>query len=120
MDRPQQPTRHALEALSARNEKEIPVTDFFTAIGQPCPHPEGTRIEITGRMPDEPDLLPIGSTGTVTGGNGGQLHVQWDNGRTLMLLVGRDPYRVVPADPTARRPARRKPCQSGTLTAGDD
>lgn len=76
------------------------MTDFFAAIGEPCPHPEGTRIEITGRMPDEPDPLPIGSTGTVTGGNGGQLHVQWDNGRTLMVLVGRDPYRVVPGDRT--------------------
>lgn len=78
--------------------------DFFTALREPCPHPEGTRIEITGPMPDEPDPIPIGTKGIVTGGNGSQLHVDWDSGRTLILLVARDPYRVLPDDEPPRPP----------------
>jgi len=68
---------------------------FYDALHDPCPHPDGTRIQITGRMPEEADPLPIGATGTVTGGNGSQLHVQWDNGRALTVLVNHDPYRVL-------------------------
>lgn len=60
----------------------------------PCPHPAGTRIEVTGVMPDDPDPMQVGATGTVTGGNGGQIRVRWDNGRSLILLPT-DPYRVV-------------------------
>jgi hypothetical protein len=31
------------------------------------------------------------------GGNGGQLWVRWDNGRTLSLIVGVDRYEALPA-----------------------
>jgi hypothetical protein len=67
---------------------------FFDGIDKPCPLPPGTRVEVTGPMQD-PNPLPVGSQGTVTGGNGSQIRVTWDNGSGLMLLVGEDPYRVI-------------------------
>lgn len=76
---------------------------FFAQLNQPCPHPEGTRIETTGPMRNDPDPIPVGSRGTVSGGNGSQLFVAWDNGRTLILLPEEDPYRVL--DPHDEHPA---------------
>lgn len=67
--------------------------DFFTAARRPCPLSKGSRVEITGLMND-PDPLPVGSRGTVVGGNGSQIWVRWDSGRSLMLLTA-DPYRVL-------------------------
>lgn len=67
---------------------------FFDGVRQPCPLPEGARVEVTGVMPDDPDPMPIGARGTVVGGNGSQLFVQWDNNRTMALLTS-DPYRVI-------------------------
>ncbi|MGH3783120.1 MAG: DUF4314 domain-containing protein [Pseudonocardiaceae bacterium] len=69
---------------------------FFRLASQPCPHPVGTRVRITGVMPEDPNPLPIGTEGTVTGGSGAQLFVDWDEpGRGLMLLTD-DPYVVLP------------------------
>lgn len=61
---------------------------------EPCVHPKGTRVRMTGVMPDDPAPLDIGATGTVTGGNAGQIFVDWDNGRTLILLPT-DPYEII-------------------------
>lgn len=72
----------------------MPTTDFFAKVSYPCPHEPGTRIRLL-RMSNDPDPVPPGSTGTVTGGNGSQLWVDWDNGRTLMVLVGEDHYDVI-------------------------
>lgn len=72
------------------------MNEFFANLIRPCPHLPGTRVELTGPMNDDPDPIPVGSRGTATGGNGSQLFVAWDNGRTtLMLLVGEDSYRVI-------------------------
>ncbi|WP_240521519.1 DUF4314 domain-containing protein [Amycolatopsis vastitatis] len=71
---------------------------FLRKIMRECPLPYGTRVRVTGPMPNEPDPLPIGTEGTVIGGNGGQLSMRWDNGRALMLLVDRDPYEVTGVD----------------------
>ncbi|TLG10254.1 DUF4314 domain-containing protein [Nocardia cyriacigeorgica] len=65
----------------------------------------GDRIRITGIMADDPAPLPIGATGTVTGTGPGQIYVDWDNGRSLILL-NTDPYRIIPttqADDNAHR-----------------
>lgn len=67
---------------------------FFRRVSDACPLRAGTRIEVTGRMHDDPDPMPVGSRGTVTGGNGAQLIVDWDCGRHLILLA-EDPYRVL-------------------------
>lgn len=71
------------------------MNEFFDNLTRPCPHPPGTRVELTGPMHDDPDPIPVGSRGTVTGGNGSQLFVAWDDGRTLKLLADEDPYRVL-------------------------
>lgn len=68
----------------------------------------GDRVRITGTMPNDPDPLPIGLTGTVeevvpayrTGLGRGQIWVDWDedadgNKRTLILLTD-DPFEVIP------------------------
>ena len=57
----------------------------------------GDRIRLVA-MPDDPDPLPIGATGTVvslTDGPFGQIGVEWDNGRTLFLIPGVDKFEVV-------------------------
>lgn len=89
---------------------------FFAALSQPCPLPTGTRIETTGRMRNDPSPLPPGSRGTITGGNGAQLFVDWDNGSRLMLLVDQDPYRILTypdgygaAEPQWPSPTRPRP-----------
>jgi hypothetical protein len=63
-------------------------------------------------MPDDPDPIPVGATGTVesvTEGPLGQVHVKWDSGRTLSLVPGVDRFEVIergpePAEPTGRNP----------------
>jgi hypothetical protein len=57
----------------------------------------GSRVQITGLMPHDPDPLPVGSTGTVQRADHSarQADVHWDNGRTLFLLIDVDPYEVI-------------------------
>lgn len=62
---------------------------------QPCPVAEGTRIRLT-HMGNDPDPIQIGATGTVVGGSGLQLWVNWDNGRSLNLSLPEDKYEVIP------------------------
>jgi len=64
------------------------------------PHP-GDRIELLS-MPKDPDPVPVGSTGTVAfvneHGSGPrawlQIGVDWDNGRSLMLVVPPDEFDI--------------------------
>ena len=60
----------------------------------------GDRIRLLA-MPDDPDPIPTGSTGTVisaTTGTFAQIEVEWDNGRTLALIPGVDLFElIVPA-----------------------
>jgi hypothetical protein len=59
----------------------------------------GDRIRLLA-MPDDPDPIPPGTTGTVTAvrqnGTWAQVDVNWDNGRTLMLVVPPDQVEVLP------------------------
>jgi hypothetical protein len=63
-----------------------------------APQP-GDRIRLVA-MPDDPDPIPIGTTGTATAarqhGTWAQVDVTWDNGRTLMLVVPPDHFEVIP------------------------
>lgn len=68
--------------------------DFFSDLSAPCPLAVGTRVEVVGVMRDDPAPMEVGAKGTVTGGNGSQIWVAWDNGRSLILLTT-DPYRVI-------------------------
>lgn len=70
------------------------MSNFFDDLSKPCPHPVGTRVEVIS-MPDEPSPLPVGTLGTVTGGNAAQVYVEWDGGSNLSLLPGIDKWKVV-------------------------
>ena len=68
----------------------------------------GDRIRLLS-MPDDPDPIPAGSTGTVvsvTTGTFAQLEVEWDNGRSLALIPGVDQYEIIALanDPTTKQP----------------
>lgn len=60
----------------------------------------GDRVKMTGIMPNDPAPMEVGAEGTVervTGGTAyagdGQIMVDWDNGRSLILLPS-DPFIV--------------------------
>ncbi len=62
---------------------------------------KGDRIRLL-HMPDDPDPIPAGSTGTiesVTEGPLGQIWVRWDNGRSLALVPGVDRFEVIERGP---------------------
>lgn len=64
---------------------------------------KGRRIRLLA-MPQDPDPIPYGTEGTVTGVrefNYGpvpshQIDVEWDGGRTLMLCSPPDRFEVLP------------------------
>jgi hypothetical protein len=63
-------------------------------------------------MPDDPDPIPVGSTGTVeavTEGPLGQVHVAWDSGRALSLVPGVDRFEVIDRGPEPEHPAGPTP-----------
>jgi len=70
------------------------MTTSWDRLREPCPVEPGTRIELV-HMSDDPCPIEPGTTGTVTGGNGAQMWVDWDNGRGLMLIPGQDRWRVI-------------------------
>ena len=58
-------------------------------------YPPGTRVRLVS-MPDDPNPVPEGTTGTVLAVDGaGQLLMRWDNGRSLSLLPGVDSFEVL-------------------------
>ena len=67
----------------------------------------GDRIRLLS-MPDDPDPIPVGSTGTivsVTEGPLGQVHVNWDdNNRSLSLIPGVDRFEVIERGPEPNAP----------------
>lgn len=57
-------------------------------------YPNGTRIRMIEM--DDPDPIQPGEVGTINGVDGvGTLLVDWDNGRTLGVLVGVDQFAVI-------------------------
>jgi len=54
----------------------------------------GDRIELI-RMYDPYDPVPSGTRGTVEFANEWQVAVKWDNGRSLMLALPEDKFRVI-------------------------
>ncbi len=68
---------------------------------------EGTRIRLTA-MSGEADM-PSGLQGTVDFVDDmGQLHMKWDNGRSLALVPGEDYFTVI-SRPELRQGQKRKP-----------
>ena len=63
-------------------------------------------------MPDDPDPIPAGSTGTiesVTEGPLGQVWVKWDSGRQLALVPGVDRFQVIERGPEPDQPTGPMP-----------
>jgi hypothetical protein len=60
----------------------------------------GDRVRMTGVMEDDPAPMEVGAEGTVRdvydAGTFSQIDVEWDNGRSLMLLPT-DPFTVIRA-----------------------
>lgn len=56
---------------------------------------KGKRIALI-RMGDDPNPIKAGEMGTIQGVDGiGQIHVNWDNGRSLALIPGTDVYQII-------------------------
>ena len=59
-------------------------------------YPPGTKLEVTSLCNEEDHLKP-GMKGTVVGvDDQPALLVNWDNGSSLSLLIGKDHFRVLP------------------------
>lgn len=72
----------------------------------------GDRIRLLS-MPDDPDPIPVGSTGTivsVTEGPLGQVGVKWDDSsRSLSLIPGVDRFEVIEPGPEPDQPTAPSP-----------
>lgn len=54
----------------------------------------GQRIELI-EMVDDPQPIEPGTQGTVTHIGGDVINVDWDNGRTLGVVMGVDKYKTI-------------------------
>lgn len=64
-------------------------------------YPPGTRV-VLHHMDDPYAPVESGTRGTVKHvDDAGQLHMQWDNGRTLALVPGEDSFRKLTAEELA-------------------
>lgn len=64
-------------------------------VGYKKKYPKGTRIELISMEDPYAPILP-GTKGTVDFVDDmGQIHMKWDNGRTLALVPGEDNFKKI-------------------------
>lgn len=72
-------------------------------------YPAGTRVELNF-MEDPWNPVPSGTRGTVVHVDDmGQIHMKWDNGRTLALNSEEDSFRKLSAQELAEEQRQAKP-----------
>lgn len=75
------------------NKSQFPSMAVVELIRQQ--YPAGTRIKLDF-MPDDPNPIPPGSTGTVQRvDDAGNLMMAWDESRSLSLIPGVDQFTVI-------------------------
>ncbi|MBO5186254.1 MAG: DUF4314 domain-containing protein [Prevotella sp.] len=80
-------------------------------------YPPGTRILLLG-MDDPHHPVPPGTRGTVDHvDDGGNIHMKWDNGRTLSLCSDADSFRTLTAAELAEEQAQQ---ENSTVDEGED
>ena len=84
-------------------------------------YPPGTRILLLG-MDDPHHPVPPGTRGTVDHvDDGGNIHMRWDNGRTLSLCSDADSFRTLTAAELAEVQAEKEELQENpTVDEGQD
>lgn len=71
-------------------------------------YPPGTRIELL-EMEDPFAPIEPGTRGTVkTVDDAGQLHMHWDNGRTLAVVPGEDSFRKLTEEEIAEEKTNKQ------------
>ncbi|MBE6034073.1 MAG: DUF4314 domain-containing protein [Clostridiales bacterium] len=59
-------------------------------------YPVGTRLELISDMEDSYAPVLAGTQGEVVSVDDiGTLHMQWDNGRSLGVVIGEDSFKVI-------------------------
>ena len=80
-------------------------------------YPPGTRILLLG-MDDPHHPVPPGTRGTVDHvDDGGNIHMKWDNGRTLSLCSDADSFRTLTDAELAEEQAQQ---ENPTVDEGQD
>ncbi|WP_229408019.1 DUF4314 domain-containing protein [Massiliimalia massiliensis] len=80
-------------------------------------YPPGTRLELIS-MDDPYAPVPSGTRGTLRFiDDMGTLHMQWDNGRTLGIVPGRDSFRMLTEKELLEERMEKLPRVSGKLVA---
>ena len=71
-------------------------------------YPEGTRIELEN-MNDPHAPVPPGTRGTVDFvDDAGQIHMKWDNGRTLAIVPSEDSFRKLTEEEIAEEQSQNE------------
>lgn len=55
----------------------------------------GKRIRMTETMSDDPRPIEKGEMGTIRHVGGGVINVNWDNGRSIGVVEGKDQYEIL-------------------------
>ena len=82
-------------------------------------YPPGTRLQLIA-MEDPYDPVPDGTKGTVEFVDDmGQLHMKWDNGRTLAIVPSQDQFRKLTAEEIDKERSLQGKIENASSKAGN-